>query len=190
MSYTPYQIPGLEGLLGVYGETQRDRAGMGTGLEIAQSYGFEDANKYSEFFNPMDLSYIEEGLGNLPLLQKFLHGNAQSSFINNMGLLGRKMGRTGLRFGSNDYAESINRQFSNEMLSGDKEIQGIVDRFRGLLGDEFSAQQGAAERILAGGAKLTDPNSPWAKRGQTKEEYHQQLYRYKPSWAEEMGGWG
>jgi len=182
--YTPYQIPGLEGLLDVYSQSQQERAGMQSGQDIASSFGFEDADQYAEFFDPMDLSYIEEGLGQLPLLQRFLQNNASQGYISNMGQLSSRVGRTGMAgMGTDRFTDEISRKYSNEMLGADEQIQGIVDRFRGLLGDEFGGMQNTAQSILAGGAELTDPSPQWQERGYPNQQSWQQRWGYG------IGGW-
>jgi len=181
--YTPYQIPSLQGLLDVYSQSQQARAGMRTGQDIASSFGFEDADQYAEFFNPMDLDYIQEGLGQLPLLQRFLQNNANQGYISNMGQLSSRVGRTGMAgMGTDRFVDELNRKYSNEMLGADERIQNIVDRFRGLLGDEFSGMQSTAQSILAGGAELTDSSPRWQERGFGSEQgyQHQQLQKVMP----------
>ena len=171
-NYTPYAIPNITSLLEAFSQIERDRAGM-SAQGLAESFGFADSESLAPFFDEINMQPIEEGLSQIPQLQNFLHGNARGSYIDNMGLLGRKMGRTNLQFGSNDYAEQIDRQFSNDMLSSDQQIQGLVDKFRGLLGDQFESQRQSAQTALAGGADLLS-DTPWGQRDMSKEDWNQQ----------------
>lgn len=153
-NYTSYQIPNINSLLDAFSQTEQDRAGM-TVEELIRSFGFKDEGGLAPFFNEMNMQPIEEGLGQIPQLQNFLHEGARGSWKTNMGLLRGQLGRKNFAsIGADDYTSQIDRQFSNDMLSADKQIQSLVDRFRGMLGDQFESQRQSAQQALAGGAEL------------------------------------
>ena len=162
--YTQYNIPDLGGLLDAFLQAQRDRIGM-SGTQIAESFDFRDTEAMGKLFDPIDTSYIEEGLSKLPELQQFLHNNAAQGYIGNMNQLNSRIGRTGMAgMGTGQFTDIINTDYSKRMLGADKEIMGLVGEYRGLLGEQFQQQTQMAQSMVAGGAEVATPwKTEWKK---------------------------
>jgi len=133
----------------------------GSGLDIANFFNFENPEDYAQYFQPIDMQGIQEGLAAIPDTRDFLFGQNQDWYTGEMrGLLGA-MGRTGVA-GSGDQnrmMQDLGTQFSSKMYGADREIQDLVQGYQDQLTQEQQGIYGMAQGLLAGGVEIDDGSS-------------------------------
>ena len=152
-NYQGYSIPTYDNIMSNLSEGQNLLGSYTSGEGAANFFGFGD--EYNKYFNPVNMEGIQEGLSQIPELQKFLHGQARSSYSQNRDSLLGQVGKTNLA-GTGSFQgqqDQINTDFSNKMFSADKQVQSLVQQYQNQLNTEVGDLYGTAKALLAGGAE-------------------------------------
>ena len=153
-NYQPMGGMDINSLLSFLNPGQQHLSEYDSGKEIAGYFGFK-GDKYGKYFDPVNLSGIQEGLSAIPDLQNFLFSGARNEYSQNKGGLLDKIGKTNLA-GSGSFQGDWNKmdnQFTNKMYSADKQIQDLIQGYQNQLNTEIGGLYNSAQSLLGSGAK-------------------------------------